>query len=78
MPRYSAVIRSSNDRALKRARYIWAPTPSEAADQCVDWLLLVRRTQHRMRSLDLWSIATRLSPHHMPKVILSGHIPAGE
>lgn len=78
MPRYSAIIRDSNNRALKRSRYIWAPTPSEAADQCIGWLRLVRRTQSRMRTLDAWSIATRLSPHHEPEVVLAGFVPAGE
>lgn len=78
MPRYSAVIRSSNDPALKRARYIWAPDRESAAQQCQDWLILVRKTQYRMRSLDTWSIATQLSPHHMPRVVLSGTVPAGE
>ena len=78
MPRYSATIYQSDIPTLKRARYIWAPNRELAAQQAKDWGIMVRKTQFRMRHIDTWTIAERLSPHHAPEVVLSGQIPADE
>lgn len=76
VPRYSARIFDGNLPTIGRSRYIWAPTEGEAARQAQEWLRVVRATQSRMRSLDTWTISSRLSPHRAPEVILSGTIPA--
>lgn len=74
VPRYSARIFDGNNPTLQRSRYVWAPDVAAAVEQVKQWLVVVRQTQSRMRTLDRWTVSARLSPHRAPEVIAAGEI----